>query len=241
MHALPVPIAHFLQSRSHLSPLSLQSGARRQSTRYDAFGEIPDSANELPSRSKRYDAFGEVPDSAKGLSNRSKRHDAFGEVPDSAKELPSRSQRHDAFGEAPDSANELPRRRDAWQESAVALNQRRRRKRALTQPPQRDLTPVTPNLAKLGRRDPSMSEKDWNRRRLELRYLQDPMDLAVFVAKELRKDKIKEMLQLVVMASQSMDCIVSWNHIIKYYLDQGRIANALKVYNDVPSSREHVW
>lgn len=91
----------------------------------------------------------------------------------------------------------------------------------------------TPNLAKLGKRDPQMSDSEWNRRKRELRHLQDPLELATFVQNELRKDKITEMLQLVRMASHSMQCIVSWNHIVDYYLAHERVNDALKVYNEV--------
>lgn len=78
-----------------------------------------------------------------------------------------------------------------------------------------------------------MSVSDWERRKKELRHLQDPLELATFVAKELRKDKATEMLQLVRMASHSMQCVVSWNHIIDHYLAKERVNDALKVYNEV--------
>jgi hypothetical protein len=86
---------------------------------------------------------------------------------------------------------------------------------------------------KLGRRDPSMSSIDWNRRRKELQYLTDPLELATFVKKELMKDKATEMLQLVQMASHSMQAVVSWNHLIDYHLAKGRVSQAFKIYNDV--------
>ena len=86
---------------------------------------------------------------------------------------------------------------------------------------------------KLGRRDPSMSSIDWNRRRKELQYLSDPLELATFVKKELLKDKATEMLQLVQMASHSMQAVVSWNHLIDYHLAKGRVSQAFKIYNDV--------
>lgn len=78
-----------------------------------------------------------------------------------------------------------------------------------------------------------MSEQDWSRRRRELRHLQDPLELAEFVAKELQKDKVYEMKQLVIMASHSMECVVSWNHIINYLLTKSKVTDALKIYNDV--------
>ncbi|KAJ4335797.1 hypothetical protein N0V87_005913 [Didymella glomerata] len=78
-----------------------------------------------------------------------------------------------------------------------------------------------------------MSETDWNRRKRELRFLQDPLDLAQFVQAELRKDRAEEMKQLVRMASHSMLCVVSWNHIIDHYLAKSQVSDALKVYNDM--------
>lgn len=88
---------------------------------------------------------------------------------------------------------------------------------------------------KLGRRDPALPVKDWNRRRRELKHLTDPLELATFVQNELMKDKEEEMLQLVRMASHSMQCIVSWNHLIDYSLAKGKVSQAFKIYNEVCS------
>lgn len=120
---------------------------------------------------------------------------------------------------------------DHFKESAFAAKRKRAEFQALRQTHAR--RDETPNLAKLGRRDPRMSDSDWNRRKRELRHLQDPLDLAAFVKQELAKGKVEEMLQLVRMASHSMQCIVSWNHIIDHYLTKERVNDALKVYNDV--------
>jgi pentatricopeptide repeat protein len=84
----------------------------------------------------------------------------------------------------------------------------------------------------LGKRDPRVDEKDWNARRRELQWLKDPLEVANFVKKELGKDKGREMLQLVRMASHSMQCVVSWNHLIDYYCAKERVSEALKVYNE---------
>jgi len=81
-----------------------------------------------------------------------------------------------------------------------------------------------------------MTDTDWNRRKRELRHLQDPLDLAQFVRAELNKDKVEEMKQLVQMASHTMACVVSWNHIIDYHLANSQVTPALKVYNDVRTS-----
>jgi len=84
-----------------------------------------------------------------------------------------------------------------------------------------------------GKRDPRMSSQDWDRRKRELQYLKDPLEVAAFVHKELKKGRMTEMLQLVTMVSHSMQVIVSWNHIINHYLMLGRIPEAFKVFNDV--------
>ena len=78
-----------------------------------------------------------------------------------------------------------------------------------------------------------MSDSDWDRRKRELQHLRDPLELAKFVRQELRKNKAEEMSQLVRMASHSMQCVVSWNHIIDHLLTKEEINKALKMYNDV--------
>lgn len=143
------------------------------------------------------------------------------------------STRHDALSDPSSPAHASRYPHDIWKESSVAANQRRRESRALWQTRLQDSAPVTPNLARLPPRDPRMSEQDWSRRRRELRHLQDPLELAEFVAKELQKDKVYEMKQLVIMASHSMECVVSWNHIINYLLTKSKVTDALKIYNDV--------
>ncbi|KAF1842417.1 uncharacterized protein K460DRAFT_346241 [Cucurbitaria berberidis CBS 394.84] len=123
-------------------------------------------------------------------------------------------------------------REEPWQKSAVAANQKKRERAVLRQRPAPGVA-ETPNLSRLSKRDPSLSVSEWERRKKELRYLQDPVELAGFVRKELGKDKVTEMVQLVRMASQSMQCVVSWNHIIDHYLAKERVNDALKVYNEM--------
>ena len=132
---------------------------------------------------------------------------------------------------------------EPWKRSRMAANQKKREQQVLhrsadTKSTQdQDLDKDKDHLfsdANIGRRSASrMSSVDWNRRKAELRFLQDPLELATFVKKELVKNKPAEMLQLVQMASHSMDCIVSWNHIIDHYLAKEKVNDALKVYNDM--------
>lgn len=125
-------------------------------------------------------------------------------------------------------------RDEPWKQSAAADNQQKWERAALRKSPLTGLdTHETPNFIKLGRKPLGMSDTDWTRRKRELRYLQDPVDLAQFVRAELNKDKVDEMKQLVQMASHSMACVVSWNHIIDHYLAKSQVGHALKVYNDV--------
>jgi hypothetical protein len=128
---------------------------------------------------------------------------------------------------------------ERWETSRMAVNQKRRERNVLHQSAvdksARGKEP--PSDMKIGRRSATkMSTSDWDRRKAELRFLRDPLELAMFVKKELAKGKPAEMLQLVQMASHSMDCVVSWNHIINHHLDTGNITGALKVYNDVCGS-----
>ncbi|KAF2191041.1 pentatricopeptide repeat protein [Zopfia rhizophila CBS 207.26] len=127
-------------------------------------------------------------------------------------------------------------RGDPWKQSTQAAGLKKRDRKGLTR--QRDALKVAKAVAipaqrRLGRRDPRIPLKDWHNRKNELQYLADPLELATFVKKELVKGKTTEMLQLVRMASNSMQCVVSWNHIIDHYLAKGQIAQAIKVYNDM--------
>lgn len=68
---------------------------------------------------------------------------------------------------------------------------------------------------------------------MHLRYLKDPIKLAEFVRNALRDDNYDLAVKVVHEASSSTPCIVSWNHIIEYNLNRGRMNQALKCYNDV--------
>lgn len=128
---------------------------------------------------------------------------------------------------------------EPWKKSVQAVKQKERARDELKRVPAstggsgKEMDGSSPWM---GKRDPSMSTSEWDRRRKELQYLRDPLDLANFVKKELGKGKSTEMLQLVRMASHSMQCIVSWNHIIDNLMGKERVTDALKVYNEVCSS-----
>lgn len=76
----------------------------------------------------------------------------------------------------------------------------------------------------------------------EIRWLKDPMKLANRVLNLLIKDGQVEKAAALVRRAQKdgLNCIVAWNHLIDYEMQQGRTESALKFYNDVSysSSRE---
>jgi len=69
--------------------------------------------------------------------------------------------------------------------------------------------------------------------RKHLQYLKDPVKLADFVRKSLRSDDFDTTLEVVRSASKTLQCIVSWNHLIDYTLSQGKMNAAIKLYNEV--------
>ncbi|KAK5718672.1 hypothetical protein LTR15_008405 [Elasticomyces elasticus] len=69
--------------------------------------------------------------------------------------------------------------------------------------------------------------------RKELQWLTDPAKLADHVHYVLRCDNAEKALELVRMASNKMQCVVSWNHCLDYFMRDGKVAEAMKVYNDM--------
>lgn len=69
--------------------------------------------------------------------------------------------------------------------------------------------------------------------RKQLWYLQDPLKLAQHIRKTLRDDDIEIAQALVQGASKYMQCTVSWNHLIEWYLNKGKIKYAFRIYNEV--------
>ena len=67
----------------------------------------------------------------------------------------------------------------------------------------------------------------------ELRYLNDPVKLAKHVVNLLAQDKGSTAEELVRAASRGMQCTVSWNHIIDDAMNRGKVAAAVKFYNEV--------
>lgn len=68
---------------------------------------------------------------------------------------------------------------------------------------------------------------------IQMKYLQDPIKLAQFVRERLRDNNLELVQTVVNKASARMSCVVSWNHIIEWHLENGKMNGALKMYNEV--------
>ncbi|KAK5118115.1 hypothetical protein LTR62_004162 [Meristemomyces frigidus] len=69
--------------------------------------------------------------------------------------------------------------------------------------------------------------------RKELEWLKDPAKLADHVHYTLRCEEPEKALELCRTASKDMQCVVSWNHVVDWHMKQGRIKDALNVYNEM--------
>ncbi|KAF2724969.1 hypothetical protein K431DRAFT_213180, partial [Polychaeton citri CBS 116435] len=69
--------------------------------------------------------------------------------------------------------------------------------------------------------------------RTELKYLPDAVKLAEHVRYTVRCNKPEKALDICRLASKTMSCVVSWNHVISWYLKYARIDEALKIYNEM--------
>ena len=57
--------------------------------------------------------------------------------------------------------------------------------------------------------------------------------MADHTVKLLRDDDFLKALELVRLASKDVECTVSWNHLIDYEMSKARVAEAVKLYNEV--------
>jgi pentatricopeptide repeat protein len=70
------------------------------------------------------------------------------------------------------------------------------------------------------------------RRVYNLKYT-DPLRLANDTLAKLKKDKFEEALEIVRKSSASLDCTVSWNHLIDWQCKKGKVNSAIKTYNEL--------
>lgn len=92
------------------------------------------------------------------------------------------------------------------------------------------ITPYVPRSSRPAKPDEPYSKTSLEQ---ELRWLRDPLKLGDNTVKLLRQDDPQKALAIVRLASKDMECTVSWNHIIDYYMSKGKVADAVKLYNEV--------
>lgn len=66
-----------------------------------------------------------------------------------------------------------------------------------------------------------------------LQYLRDPMKLSDYIRTTLRHDDFETAEKVVQYASKTMQCVVSWNHLVDWQLSRGKIGGAIKTFNEV--------
>lgn len=84
-------------------------------------------------------------------------------------------------------------------------------------------------------------QKDWRgaspaderHLKIELKYLQDKVKLAEHVHYTLRCEQPEKALDLCRLASKQQSVIVSWNYCVGWHMKQGRIDEAIKIYNEM--------
>jgi pentatricopeptide repeat protein len=70
----------------------------------------------------------------------------------------------------------------------------------------------------------------------ELRWRNDPFELASYIRGRLQHPDprtVLNTLELVRAASGRMECVVSWNHIVDYFISNGEVEAAMKIFNEV--------
>jgi pentatricopeptide repeat protein len=67
----------------------------------------------------------------------------------------------------------------------------------------------------------------------ELEWLPDRLKLAQHVHYVLRCNEPQKALNLCRLASKKEEVVVSWNHVVDWYMKQGKVDDALKVYNEM--------
>ncbi|KAI0115213.1 hypothetical protein F4814DRAFT_418659 [Daldinia grandis] len=82
------------------------------------------------------------------------------------------------------------------------------------------------------RRGTPISPREWAAQK-QLQYLKDPLHIQDHVKKTLARGKFDDAMMITKKASRNAMVTVSWNHLIEYVLQQGKIHAGLKIYNEM--------
>lgn len=78
-----------------------------------------------------------------------------------------------------------------------------------------------------------LPEKQLRSLKQELRWLTDPLRLAEHVRYVLEHDDADKAYNLIKLSSRAVANVVSWNHLLDYYMRNGKTRAAFDVYNDM--------
>lgn len=78
-----------------------------------------------------------------------------------------------------------------------------------------------------------LTERQKTNLRSELKYLTDPRKLANHIQHVLEHDDIDKARALARLSSRSMANIVSWNHLVDWYMKNGKPKTAIDAYNEL--------
>ncbi|KAI1823079.1 hypothetical protein F4861DRAFT_512293 [Xylaria intraflava] len=92
---------------------------------------------------------------------------------------------------------------------------------------------VPSSAGSYGKKAPAVGRSvEWAARK-ELEYLKDPFHIANRVSNALKQDNLELAAQITRKASRDTNVTVSWNHLIDYHMQKGRLNTALKFYNEM--------
>jgi hypothetical protein len=130
---------------------------------------------------------------------------------------------------------ELDRYKGQWAGSQGELYGRRSSDQGTKRYPPRTRAVISPDVTGHGDIEGQRGARSSIDREVEreLKYLPDPMKLGFRIMDLLEEGNGEKALEIVRAASSRMECIVSWNHLIKYHMGCGSVSSALKLYNEV--------
>jgi hypothetical protein len=94
----------------------------------------------------------------------------------------------------------------------------------------RSVDPKPADLALLSKKDQDRLRRSVDK---QLSLMDDPYHIAQYVEQALQRNAFDEALLLVQKASKDKKVVVAWNHLIDHQLNNDKLKNAIKLYNDV--------
>ncbi|KAI0851031.1 hypothetical protein F5Y00DRAFT_231528 [Daldinia vernicosa] len=82
------------------------------------------------------------------------------------------------------------------------------------------------------RRKHAISPQEWAAQK-QLQYLKDPLHIQDYVRKTLARGNFDDAMLITKKASKDTAVTVSWNHLIDYLMQRGRLHAGIKLYNEM--------